>query len=384
MATYKEVMTSINAFLVNINKLSPLSDVLFQGVFVKELSNSNLVYAKKYTNTNTGKRTHQSHLDLTGHDTLKFFFGEHPSSDEAYSQIMLDIPVDNLKLLQQLDNSTTVKAQRGTPKKEVDLPKRNIPANFTFTHSSDLFYYAYAFKKLEGHSGDQNQINRLQNKDEFFDLCASAYEKDLLVFMKHSLNHYICILIPSEYSAELSELMGNSANFSICNPSFDTDKSSEAFCSIMKNNVTQEFDDIDISNRSVSTGLSGYDKEQFTKIRVGQSSFRKLLIEQRGCTCELCSVNVPEVLRASHIQSWATSTPTERLDLQNGLLLCANHDVLFDRHLITIDVETNKLLISSSISEDQQKELKLIHPKTIYLSERMKAYMKKHNNLFES
>lgn len=383
MATYKEIMDSINAFLVDINKLAPLSDVLFQGVFAKELSNSNLVYAKKYTNASTGKKTHQSHLDLTGQDTLKFFFGEHPSSDEEYSQIMLDIPIDNLKLLQQLDNSITVKAQRGTPKKEVNLLKRDIPANFTFTHSSDLFYYAYAFKKLEGHSGAQNQINRLQNKDAFFNLCASAYEKDLLILMKHSLNHYVCILIPSEYSSELSKLMGNSTNFSIPNPAFDIDKSSEAFCSIMEKNVLQEFDDINTSNLSVSTGLSGYDKEQFTKVRVGQSSFRKLLIEQRGCTCELCSVNVPEVLRASHIQSWASSTPAERLDLQNGLLLCANHDVLFDRHLITIDVETNKLLISSSIPEDQQKELKLIHPKTISLGERMKAYMKKHNKLFE-
>lgn len=383
MATYKEVMSAINAFLVNTNKLSPLSDVLFQGVFIKELSNSNLIYGKKYTDATTGKRTHQSHLDLTGQDTLKFFFGEHPISSKEYSQIMLDIPVDNLKLLQALDNPISVKAQRGTPKREVNLQKRNIPDDFTFTHSSDLFYYAYAFKKLEGHSGDQNQINRLQNKDEFFELCSSAYEGDFLILMKHSLNHYICVLMPSEYSSQLASLIGNSVNFSIQNPIFDPSKSSDAFCSIMQKNVEQEFDDIDTSILSAPTGLNGHDKEQLTKVRVGQGSFRKLLIEQRGCTCELCAVNLPEVLRASHIQSWASSTPTERLDLQNGLLLCANHDVLFDRHMITIDVETNQLLISSSIPEDQLEELKLTHPKFISLGGRMKAYMRKHNNLFE-
>lgn len=71
------------------------------------------------------------------------------------------------------------------------------------------------------------------------------------------------------------------------------------------------------------------------------------------------------------------------MDLQNGLLLCANHDVLFDRHLITIDSDTNELLISSSIPKEQLIELKLEHTKTINLSPRMKAYMKKHNNLFE-
>lgn len=384
MSTYKEIMTAINEFLVNINKLSPLSDTMFQGVFVKQLSNSNLVYGKKYTDAITGKRTHQSHLDLTGQDTLKFFFGDKPDTESDYSQIMLDIPVDHLRLLQKLDKPVKISAKRGTPPKDVFVLKRNIPADFSFSHSSDLYYFAYAFKKLEGHSGDQNQINRLQNKDEFFDLCTCSYEGDFLVLMKHSLNHYICIVVPSEYSSDLSTLVGSSVNFSISNPAFNAKESSDAFCHIMEQNVKQEFDDLDASIQSTSTALTGHDKEQLTKVRVGQGSFRKLLIEQRGCTCELCAINIPEVLRASHIQSWATSTPEERLDLQNGLLLCANHDVLFDRHMITIDVNTNNLLISSSIPEDQLEELKLINHKTIALSERMKAYMKKHNQLFEA
>ena len=120
-----------------------------------------------------------------------------------------------------------------------------------------------------------------------------------------------------------------------------------------------------------------------TKVRVGQSSFRKLLIEQRGCTCELCDVNLPEVLRASHIKSWSSSSITERMDLQNGLLLCANHDALFDRHMISFDVNSNDILISSSIPADQRKELRLDHPKRIIFNDRMKAYMKIHLEHFE-
>lgn len=383
MTTYNEVMHSINTFLVNINKLQSLSEDLFQGIFVKKLSNSNLISSKKYTNLATGKKTHQSHLDLTGQDTLKFFFGDNPDSDTDYSQIMLDIPVDNLKLLKSIDIPQEYIEKRGRQKEDSQVLKRNIPKDFSFSHSSDLFYYSYAFKKLEGHSGDQNQINRLQNKDEFFDLCASAYEGDFLIFMKHSINHYICILMPSEYASSILALLGSSVNFSVINPSFDAQASSTAFCSIMKKNVTQEFTDIDETIQSLDIGLTGRDREQLTKVRVGQGSFRKLLIEQRGCTCELCAINVPEVLRASHIQSWSTSSPKERLDLQNGLLLCANHDVLFDRHMITIDADTNELLISSSISEEQLAELKLVTPKAISLGERMKVYMKKHNELFE-
>lgn len=150
----------------------------------------------------------------------------------------------------------------------------------------------------------------------------------------------------------------------------------------MESNVEKEFSDISDTLQH-SNSLNGQEKEQLTKARVGQGSFRKLLIEQRGCTCELCSVRLPEVLRASHIQSWANSSPAERMDLQNGLLLCANHDVLFDRHLITIDSETNELKISSVIPTDQLVELKLDNTKQIVLSDRMKAYMKKHNQLFE-
>lgn len=383
MATYTEIMDAINSFLVNINKLRPLSPDLFQGVFMKKLSNSNLVLYKKYADASSGKKTHQSHLDLTGQETLKFFFGDNPVDNNDYSQIMLDIPVDNLKLLKALDNPEEHTEQRGHPTKDVIVLRRKPQADFSFHHTSDLFYYAYAFKKLEGHSGDQNQINRLNNKDEFFALCSCAYEGDFLIFMKHSLNHYICVLIPAEYAGTISDLMGSSVNFPVTNPHYDKETALSEFCSIMERNVEQEFSDIETAIQSDSNTLNGYDKEQLTKVRVGQGSFRKLLIEQRGCTCQLCSINFPEVLRASHIQRWADSSPEERLDLQNGLLLCANHDVLFDRHLITFDVNTEELLISPSIPEEQFEELKLNNPKKIHFSDRMKAYMKKHNDLFE-
>jgi len=42
-------------------------------------------------------------------------------------------------------------------------------------------------------------------------------------------------------------------------------------------------------------------------------------------------------LKASHIKAWKDCTSTqERLDSNNGLLLCANHDALFDQYLISL------------------------------------------------
>ena len=295
---------------------------------------------------------------------------------------MIDIPVDNLKLIEQLDIPVDYIAKRGQNSEDCYVKKRNIPDGYSFSHTSDLFYYSYAFKKLEGHSGDQNQINRLKNKDEFFQLCSCAYENDLLVLMQHTLNHYVCILIPAEYSSTVASQMGSNINYPIMNPSFNVGIASKEFCDVMSHNMEKEFSDIEDTVLS-NTGFNGQEKEQLTKVRVGQGSFRKLLIEQRGCTCQLCDVNLPEVLRASHIQSWSTSSAEERMDLQNGLLLCANHDALFDRHMISFDIDTNQLLISESIPEDQIEELKLDHPKAISLDDRMKAYMKKHLELFE-
>lgn len=383
MSTYQNLIANINTFLVTVNKLQPLSEDLFQGVFVKKLSNSNLISSKKYINVATGKKTHQSHLDLTGQETLSFFFGDNPVEEQEYTQIMVDIPVDHLRFLQEIDTPKKVTEKRGRLHDDAFVLKRNIPTDYSFEHKSDLYHYAYAFKKLEGHLGNQNQINRLQNKDEFFALCACAYENDLLVLLKHSLNHFICLLIPSEFASDIMSIIDTNVNFSINNPLYCENNAISAFCEIMQNNVEKEFSDISTTIQSSST-LNGQEKEQLTKARVGQGSFRKLLIEQRGCTCELCSIRLPEVLRASHIQSWSNSSPTERMDLQNGLLLCANHDALFDRHLITIDSETNKLKISSSIPADQLSELRLDNTKPIVLSDRMKAYMKKHNQLFEA
>jgi putative restriction endonuclease len=72
------------------------------------------------------------------------------------------------------------------------------------------------------------------------------------------------------------------------------------------------------------------------RARVGQGQFRQDLLELwRGCA--VTGVEHPELLRASHIKPWRSSTNAERMNKYNGLLLLPQYDHLFDRGYITFD-----------------------------------------------
>lgn len=97
----------------------------------------------------------------------------------------------------------------------------------------------------------------------------------------------------------------------------------------------------------------GYDGETvttaITRISAVQQIFRTNLIAKYGCKCMMCNINVDEVLIASHIKPSAISNVCEKADCENGLLLCPNHDKLFDKHLISFDFISGKILISKKI-----------------------------------
>ena len=59
------------------------------------------------------------------------------------------------------------------------------------------------------------------------------------------------------------------------------------------------------------------------------------------------------VLIASHIKPWKDSDENERLDIDNGLLLCPNHDKAFDRGYISFD--DNGLIITTIQYNDEIK-----------------------------
>ncbi|MCR5610175.1 MAG: HNH endonuclease, partial [Lachnospiraceae bacterium] len=66
--------------------------------------------------------------------------------------------------------------------------------------------------------------------------------------------------------------------------------------------------------------------------------------------CCLCKVNDSNFLRASHIKPWSKSNSIEKLDVNNGLLLCPNHDALFDIGFISFKDDGN-ILISEKLTD---------------------------------
>ncbi|WP_223553926.1 HNH endonuclease [Lysinibacillus sphaericus] len=118
------------------------------------------------------------------------------------------------------------------------------------------------------------------------------------------------------------------------------------------------------------------EKERLIKSRIGQGKFKKLLIE-RECKCALCGVTDPRVLIASHIKPWSASTNEERLDVNNGLLLCPNHDALFDKHLISFDLQ-GKIAISQTLDETARAFLNVNGELRVKLNEKQLSYMDGH------
>lgn len=96
-------------------------------------------------------------------------------------------------------------------------------------------------------------------------------------------------------------------------------------------------------------GLTGEMRQAVVNVRVNQGIFRERLLTKNKKCC-LCGVCNPELLVASHIKPWAISSPEEKLDDNNGLLMCPNHDKLFDKGLISFDSDGN-ILISDKLSD---------------------------------
>jgi len=93
--------------------------------------------------------------------------------------------------------------------------------------------------------------------------------------------------------------------------------------------------------------------------RCGQGQFRADLLRRWKDKCCVTSCSLGVALRASHIRPWKGSSNLDRLDEENGLLLVATLDALFDRGWITFN-DNGTIRISASISREERKGLGLV------------------------
>ncbi len=125
--------------------------------------------------------------------------------------------------------------------------------------------------------------------------------------------------------------------------------------------------------------LSSTEKEVITKQRVGQGLFKELLKIKYHGKCALCGIQTEQMLIGSHIKSWKDSSDAEKLDENNGLLLCVHHDALFDKHLISFE-DNGDLIISTTLTSSEQAELQIAAIPSIAVTPAMKPYLADHRS----
>jgi hypothetical protein len=116
-----------------------------------------------------------------------------------------------------------------------------------------------------------------------------------------------------------------------------------------------------------------------TQARCGQGDFRENLLRRWQGRCAVTGLDCPELLIASHIEPWADSTDRARLDVENGLLLAAHLDRLFDKGLITFSDEGD-MLLSSELGRQERDHFGLPLPLRFRPSERMTHYLEVHRS----
>lgn len=71
--------------------------------------------------------------------------------------------------------------------------------------------------------------------------------------------------------------------------------------------------------------------------------FRKLVLERYNYQCAICRCKEEELLQAAHIKAVSLDGDDNP---KNGICLCANHHLMFDRKLINIDFKNMKVIVN--------------------------------------
>jgi putative restriction endonuclease len=104
---------------------------------------------------------------------------------------------------------------------------------------------------------------------------------------------------------------------------------------------------------SGTENLKGETKLREVKTRVNQNVFRQIVLANYSSKCAITSIDIPNLLIASHIIPWSANEQ-ERLNPENGICLSPLYDKAFDKGFIAIDTNY-KVLLSSEIKDSTTK-----------------------------
>lgn len=136
---------------------------------------------------------------------------------------------------------------------------------------------------------------------------------------------------------------------------------------------------------------SKYEQEQYKERNIKirnqniQRTFKEDLLKNNAHICPICGFEYEDFLVASHIRPYAKCDDIyDAINNNNGLLLCPNHDKLFEgAKLMTIDAATGEIILATSV--ETTKDFGFLKGKFIDKSlvecER-RHYLKWHNDQF--
>jgi hypothetical protein len=116
--------------------------------------------------------------------------------------------------------------------------------------------------------------------------------------------------------------------------------------------------------------------------RRGQGEFRRSLERVWDNRYAVLGISIRELLRASHVKSWKDSDNTERPDPNNGILLSAHLDALFDKFMISFD-DNGKMIAAERVLKDAKEVIKIPGKLRKIPSSGMRAYLNWHRTKME-
>ena len=239
-------------------------------------------------------------------------------------------------------------------------------------------------------AGSKPSILQSHNRwnDEGYLVNLKYHELDKRVNVREKFNE-ILPLLPIKYSPFQQDANGNQGYLYPCNEELAI-KLLELISELNIYQVSEEqleisIDDVKITeHNTLIPVIVETESEVKMKIHLGQQKFWKDLLPLWESKCALCGINLPELLRASHSKPWKDSTNVERLDPYNGVLLCCNHDALYEKGLIAFDGQ-GRLYISSVICDEDYLMYRLVPRAKIQIHSENKVYFKWHKkNIFKT
>lgn len=116
-----------------------------------------------------------------------------------------------------------------------------------------------------------------------------------------------------------------------------------------------------------------------------QNVFRKGLFDNNKCQCSICGFKFKKFLIAGHIKPYAVCEDTyDAVNHYNGLLLCPNHDKLFEgARYMTIEKDSGKIILNDIAKEAKEFAFLegVVVDKSLIFSER-RHYLDWHNKQF--